>query len=111
MIGMAVQRVVMMNEFEQRNWTSGGHGHYLMSNKGTLYSHSDSTINNTTDGWEYGQGDTVNMEFDTASMELHLWNGNQSEILKVVPVANRDCYRFVIYLLGKGETVEMLACD
>jgi hypothetical protein len=52
-IGIASLATVTSNNYFDKAWNNSGHGHYVMTSFGRIYSHSDSTINNIYDGFRF----------------------------------------------------------
>lgn len=57
--GIALPSVVRKNNFIKEEWLALGHGHYVISNDGLAWSHSDKLINYKVKSFKFQTGDVI----------------------------------------------------
>jgi|JI6StandDraft_1071083.scaffolds.fasta_scaffold28991_3 hypothetical protein len=60
-LGIAVQQKVEANSFTEHPWYQTGKGHYIMSENGIVFSHSDGSLNGKKRGFSFGKGNQIVM--------------------------------------------------
>jgi hypothetical protein len=60
-IGMCMPEFVQ--GYCETNWSDIGHGHYMINNRGTAYSHTDHKVNNNGRSSSFKAGDILHFKY------------------------------------------------
>lgn len=110
-LGVVVGSRAEHDRFLWTNWRKPGHQHYLIRHDGYTVSHDDPAVNFAHGSLRITVGDTVTVEFDSTLIILRFICREKEERLKVAALPQSEYYRFVVYLLSSGDSVQILPSD
>lgn len=106
-MGMCLEGRARKGKWMPGNWLEEvGHGHYLVSTKGRVVSHSDKKVNWSTTSLRVNVGETVLMDYDGKKLKFMVGEGSFE--LDVVPPPMGDVYKPCVYLWKTTDVVELL---
>lgn len=71
-VGLAMEHKILLSGFRQTDWSTTGHGNYLLGYNGYTYSHSDISANNKFAKVCFDVGSYVDLVFDQDKLELQI---------------------------------------
>lgn len=108
LVGLAMEHKLSCLSFRGEHWSNPGHGTYLVGSTGSIYSHSDRSVNCTKENIHFSTDDVVEVVFDSKRMRLQISCRRSSVVLKIENPNYTDRYRLVVFLTADRQSVQLL---
>lgn len=82
-VGVCLPSRVVDQNFTEWDWAEIGHGQYLISSSGKVYSSSDKSANYSKQSFSFDTGDVIKVEFDLRKGTITFKKGLMGYVMNV----------------------------